>query len=169
MDLDDQRAHYEVGASLPENIKVNGVELNAESPLRNLRAACAFYNIGQSGGKAKCFARLLEHQKKLELLLAKDLAAQGQAFDERIPVEQVMAKVRHYLTHLPYAAWCPSCTKHRAKQDQHRRTGKSHEQGVPTNSFDFCRVRATGSGALGEHGVAEEGGALLLVAQQRGL
>ena len=154
MDLSDQRAHYEVGVALPENIKVNGIELTAESPLRNLRAARAFYNIGQSGGKAKCFARLLDHQKKLELLLAKDLAAQGRAFEGRIHIEQVMAKVpteeekkRHYLTHLPYAAWCPSCIKHRAKQDQHRRTGKSHEQGVPAICFDFCRVRATGSGA----------------------
>ena len=71
VDLDDQRVEHEIGKPLPRSIKVNGIELTADSPLRNLRAAYGFYSIGQSGGKAKCYGRLLDHQKKLELLLAK--------------------------------------------------------------------------------------------------
>ena len=78
---------------------------------------------------------------------------------------------QHELTHLPYEAWCTACLKHRARQDQRRRTGKAHEQGCPTISFDFCYVKASGSGAIGEEeddgartGLEVERGALLLVA-----
>ena len=75
--------------------------------------------------------------------------------EERIPLEQASAREptaeerrRRELTHLPYRAWCTACLKHRARQDQHRRTGKSHEHGCPTVSFDFCYVKASGSGRL---------------------
>ena len=104
----------------------------------------------------------MSHQHQLELLMARDLAAQGRAMEERIPLEQVSAREptaeerrQHELTHLPYQAWCTACLKHRARQDQHRRTGKSHGQGCPTVSFDFCYVKASGSGAIGEE--AEDG------------
>ena len=177
--LDDQLVRFEVGPALPSHITVNDVVLTLESPLRSLRAACSYYKIGQSGGKKKCLGRLLEHQNKMELLLAKDLAAQTEAFEKRIPLEQAVAKEpteeerrQHQLTHIPYAPWCASRLKHRARQDQHRRTGRAREQGCPTISFDLCHVRASGSGALGREdeedkaqlGVSDEGGALLLVA-----
>ena len=158
-DLDDQMVQYEVGVAVPEEIRVNDVTLTLESPLRSLRAACAFYQIGQSGGKQKCFSRLVAHQGALELMMARDLAARGQAMGQRIPLEQVAAKVpteaerkAHELTHVPYAPWCPACIKHRARPDQHRRSGKSHDQGCPTISFDFCKVKAKGSAAFGSRG-----------------
>ena len=176
--LEDQEAWLEVGVAVPSQLQVNGVVLTLDSPLRSLRAACAFYRIGQSGGKQKCFNRLMSHQHQLELLMARDLAAQGRAMDKRIPLEQVSAreptmeeKKQHELTHLPYEAWCTACLKHRARQDQHRRTGKAHEQGCPTISFDFCYVKASGSGAVGgeeedgaQAGLEVERGALLMVA-----
>ena len=178
-DLDDQMVQYEVGVAVPEEIRVNDVTLTLESPLRSLRAACAFYQIGQSGGKQKCFSRLVAHQGALELMMARDLAARGQAMSQRIPLEQVAAKLpteaerkAHELTHVPYASWCPACIKHRARPDQRRRSGKSHDQGYPTISFDFCKVKAKGSEALGaeEEDQAQEGvhdgesGALWLIA-----
>ena len=93
VNLDDQLVRFEVGPALPSQIQVNGIVLTLESPLRrSLRAACAYYKIGQSGGKRKCFSRLLEHQNKMELLLARDLAAQAEAFEKRIPLEQAVAK-----------------------------------------------------------------------------
>ena len=36
-------------------------------------------------------------------------------------------KRKHSLTHVPFGGWCSSCVKHRAKQDQHRRTGHARE------------------------------------------
>lgn len=157
INLDDQRVHHEVGVALTGSITVNGVELTAESPLRNLRAACSFYKIGRGGGEQSAMEGSLTVRISWSLLLARDLAARGRAFDERVPTEQAMVQVpteeekrRRLLTHLPYAGWCASCVKHRAKQDQRRRTGRAHEQGVPTISFHLCKVRASGSGARGE-------------------
>ena len=176
--LDDQAVHIEVGVAIPARIQVNGVELTLESPLRTLRAACAFYQIGQPGSKAKCFSRLVEHQAQLELLQARDLANQALASQGRVPREQAIAKEpneeekrKHSLTHVPYAPWCPSCIKHRGRPDPHRRTGKSREAGTVV-SFDFSYTNERGIGPLGapeeadqaQMGVADEGGALWLVA-----
>lgn len=92
---------------------MNEIELTAERPLRGLRAACAFYKIGQSGGKAKCFKRLVEHRGKLELMRARDLTRSAEAALSRRPVEHAVSKTPskeeqrlHELTHSPYAAWC---------------------------------------------------------------
>ena len=57
-DLEQKMVRYEIGVE----IRVNEIPLTVDSPLRSLRAACAFYQIGQSGGKRKCFSRLVAHQ-----------------------------------------------------------------------------------------------------------
>ena len=57
--LDDQEARLEIGVAVPSQLQVNGIVLTLDSPLRSLRDACAFYRIGQSGGKQKCFNRLM--------------------------------------------------------------------------------------------------------------
>lgn len=51
IELDDQRVHREVGVALPRSVKVNGIELTADTPLTNLRAACSFYSIGQEANQ----------------------------------------------------------------------------------------------------------------------
>ena len=48
-------------------VVVNGVELSESSSLRALRAGLTHYDLSTSGSKVKCFARLLNHQKALEL------------------------------------------------------------------------------------------------------
>lgn len=179
-DLDDQAVKYELGAAIPDRIRINDVELAAESPLRSLRAACAFYKVGQSGGKRKCFGRLVEHQGTLELMRARDSTASAEAALTRRPIEQSVAKAptaeekrNHELTHIPYAPWCECCVKHRARQDQHRRSGGAREAG-PAISFDFAYTRPSGIGPLGEpeedgaqEGVADdESGWLLCVPKQ---
>ena len=54
MDLDDQRVQLEIGIALPEQLMVNDVVLTLESPLRQLRAACAYMEPrdGQGLGRA---------------------------------------------------------------------------------------------------------------------
>ena len=178
VDLEDQQVRFEVGVAIPDRIQVNGVELSLDSPLRTLRAACAFYQVGQSGSKRKCFGRLVEHQARLELLQARDLARHAQELQGREPREQALAKEpgeeekrKHALTHVPYAPWCSACIKHRGRPDPHRRTGKARESG-PVVSFDFSYTNARGIGPLGapeesdqaQIGVPDEGGALWLIA-----
>lgn len=71
---------------------MNGVQLNANSPLRSLRSACALYKIGQSGSKQKCFTRLVAHQGLCALLQARDLAANARASMGRELLEQAINK-----------------------------------------------------------------------------
>eukprot|EP00435_Cladocopium_sp_Y103_P013965 s1844_g3.t1 len=44
-------------------VLVNGVELTPSSTLAALKAGCKYYSLSTSGSKAKCFTRLLNHQK----------------------------------------------------------------------------------------------------------
>ena len=46
-----------------DEVIVNGVTLTCNDTLANLRAACSSYGLSTSGGKAKCFGRILQHQK----------------------------------------------------------------------------------------------------------
>ena len=108
-----------------------------------MREACSFYNLSTSGSKDRCFKRLLEHQKKLELQLILGAAREAQAAEERQPRPQHLAEapdeetqMRHILCHLPYADWCPSCVAHRARPDRQENTGAVKESS-PTVSFDF--------------------------------
>ena len=110
---------------------------------------------------------------------ARDLTRSAEAALARKPIEQTIAKTPskeeqrlHDLTHLPYAAWCESCVKHRARPDQRRRSGQAREAG-PAISFNFAFTHASGIGPLGspedddgaQMGVADdESGALWLIA-----
>ena len=42
----------------PSKIRVGGVELTADSTLKQLRDGCTFLSIGKTGSKAKCWQRL---------------------------------------------------------------------------------------------------------------
>ena len=71
----------------------------------------------------------------------------------KAPTEE--EKRAHELTRVPFAPWCSACIKHIAREDQPQ---------------DFCKVKAGGSGALGEEeedeaqeGVQDESGALWMV------
>ena len=62
-----QKGEIVVGEILPTEIEVNGNLLTADSNLATLRAACGFCGVSRSGSKAKCFRKLCQHQKTLEL------------------------------------------------------------------------------------------------------
>ena len=69
-----ERAKFPVGAYViqpfdEDKLVVNGVELTRVSKLTDLRAACTCYNLSNSGGKDKCYIRLVAHMKQLELEL----------------------------------------------------------------------------------------------------
>ena len=140
-----------VGNLMPDQITVNGLELSEASRLRELRAACNFYGISQSGSKKSCYHRLVSHQKEVELRAARDAVASAREEMERrpkcpkiveMPSEEEQA--RHCLTHLPYASWCEACLMHKARPDRHLRTGESKTTGIPIVSFDFAYTQADG-------------------------
>ena len=135
-----------------DEVNVNGTVLTANSSLAALRAGCAFYGVSSSGSKTKCFQRLVDHAKKLELEMVMAASREAQRDQERPPLAPGSAEVpsefeqaQHRLTHIPYQAWCPSCISHRARADRHERTGESHAGPVPTISFDFSTPSQTGN------------------------
>ena len=109
------------GADIPEGqivvrpdsddeITVNGTVLKLTSALVALRAGCQFYNLSTSGSKQRCFQRLVDHQKKLELELVMSASRDAQQQLQRQPVSPPAAdlppeadQAAHRLTHLPYA------------------------------------------------------------------
>eukprot|EP00435_Cladocopium_sp_Y103_P067384 s792_g30.t1 len=143
-----------------DEVNVNGTILRESSSLAALRAGCSFYNLSTSGSKSKCFKRLLEHSKKLELDMVMAAARESQRSQERHPLAPVSAEVptefeqaQHRLSHFPYKSWCPSCVAHRARSDKHERTGESHSGSVPTISFDFFFTKSDGQ--AGKEGDAD--------------
>ena len=159
---------------IPEDeVNVNGVLLRESSTLATLRAGSSSYGVSTSGSKQKCFKRLIEHSKKLELEAVMAAAKEAQSQQERHPLAPVSAEIpseyeqsQHRLTHVPYRAWCPSCIAHRARADRHERTGEAHAGEVPTVSFDYFFTKSDGLG--GEHDEAEKITSLVVVDSQTG-
>ena len=97
-------------------VLVNGVELTPTSSLLALGTGLTFYNLSTSGSRAKCFTRLLNHQKKLELEIIhsaaehsmKDSARVPRSVDLKVPPSEAEQE-QHNLTPLPYAPRCASC------------------------------------------------------------
>ena len=136
-----------------DHLTVNGTELFPHTALATLREACGFYNLSQSGGKERCFKRLWEYQKKLELQTALAAARETEAEQMRQPNPQKLAEAPderaqqlHMLTHLPFQDWCPQCVAHRSRPDRHLRDGSVKDSGVATVSFDFAYTKAVAPG-----------------------
>ena len=89
----------------------------------------------------------------MELQTALAAARETEAAEIREPRPQRLAeppdeqtRLKHMLTHLPYAEWCEHCVAHRARQDRHVRDGSVKDGGIPTVSFDFAYTKAVGPG-----------------------
>ena len=145
--------HLVLAPERGDHLNVNGVELFRDSALATLRQGCAFYGLSQSGAKERCFKRLWEHQKKLELQTALTAARETEAEQQRLPNPQPLAEppddraiALHMLTHLPFADWCADCISHRSRPDRHKRDGSVKDSGIPTVSFDFAYTKAVEPG-----------------------
>eukprot|EP00435_Cladocopium_sp_Y103_P055226 s2135_g18.t1 len=53
-----------------DHLNFNGTDLYPTTALATLSEACAFFHLSQSGSKERCFKRLWEHQKRLDLQTA---------------------------------------------------------------------------------------------------
>ena len=93
-----------------DEIVVNGTKLNMNSALAALRAGCTFFNLAISGSKRRCFQRIVNHLKKVELetvmatgkTAQTEMGGQPAARPSATPsseAEQALRKV----TRIPYA------------------------------------------------------------------
>lgn len=121
-----------------DKVVVNGIELTVESRLAELKAACAFLRVSRSGGKAKCYARLVSHMKQEELKAAREAADAGRLELHRephgVPVTEAPSQAiqdQHALTHVPY-------TSHGVHRAWHFARGLIDEKLVANPEFQDC-------------------------------
>ena len=114
-------ATQDVPKELPASLQVGDLEVTAESPLKELRAACRLWNLGQS-----VYKRLVTHSRTSHLKRQYDQMIEGSMEASRQPREVVAPKApspeeskRHVLTHLPYASWCQYCVQYKARERRH--------------------------------------------------
>ena len=132
-----------------DKIVVNGIELTSTSSLTSFQVACAFRGISISGPRMKCYRRLVNHMKTLELQAAYEAVQAYKKSETRHPHFQVPAEKpsdyevqKHCLTHLPYAPWCSHCLAHRGRPDRHERNDAAKEGSIPVISFGFCTTKS---------------------------
>ena len=75
-----------------DHLSVNGVEFYRNTALATMHEACSFYHLSSSGGKSRCFQRLWDFQKKLELQMALAAAREAEASQQRLPKPQHLAE-----------------------------------------------------------------------------
>eukprot|EP00913_Durusdinium_trenchii_P031885 g29862.t1 len=89
----EPEARLAMGPGVPDHIMVNGIQLTAASPLRQLRAACNFFGVSQSGSRLRYYQRLVSHMKERELKAAAEAVAAAQLqMKEKFDIEVNMAK-----------------------------------------------------------------------------
>ena len=127
------------------SVMVQGVTLDSTTPLRIIRAACKNLGLSSNGSKMKCLKRLHQHIQAQELLAQQGATASLEDEISREPLAPAVPQVptdeqrmKHYLTHQPYAPWCEFCISNRAREDVHQSVTPSSAGSVV--SFDFGYV-----------------------------
>ena len=126
------------------SVLVQGVTLDSTTPLRIIRAACKNLGLSHNGSKMKCLRRLHQHIQAQELLAqhGATTALQNEVVREpsapAIPQEPTdEERMKHYLTHQPYAQWCEFCIANRAREDVHQRVDPSGGRSVISYDFGY--------------------------------
>ena len=127
------------------SVMVQGVTLDSTTSLRIIRAACKNLGLSSNGSKMKCLKRLHQHIQAQELLAQQGATASLEDEISREPLAPAVPQVptdeqrmKHYLTHQPYAPWCEFCISNRAREDVHQSVTPSSAGSVV--SFDFGYV-----------------------------
>ena len=136
-------------------VVIDGVRYNMDSTLKHLREACISLGLSKNGSKKNCFKRLLEHIQHQELIASQSATAKVGSESQRLPIKQKRpeepsqaAVDAHNLVHEPYAAWCPLCVAHRARQDVPSRRGEQglrSDHSVVSWDFGFCSRTSDGT------------------------
>ena len=138
-----QRMELVVGRDV---VEVAGVKVYPNSSVKTLQAACEYFSISQGGSKQKLWNRILAHLDKMNIQAAQEIVVQAKREGERVPQEQKLnlppddynEVLKHNLTHLPYANWCPSCIKGKGRPDYRKEDFEKYtKRQLPCISFDL--------------------------------
>ena len=136
----------EVGDEDEAQVVIDEQVLTMETKVKELKEWCTKLGLATSGSKTKILNRLRAYKANEERKIALELAKKLYAEDERRPVAISVPKLPtraeqdlHFLTHLPYAAWCAYCVAHRGKEDARKSEERSDkkDRGLSVISFDY--------------------------------
>ncbi|CAE7778784.1 unnamed protein product [Symbiodinium sp. CCMP2592] len=146
----------------PEDLTLDNVALDMQTPLADLRELCKKLSLPSSGPKPKVLSRLKKHRELVEKQLATDVAHSLFKEQERQPsmmkvpvLPTPQQQEAHFITHQPFASWCPACVLARSRQSPHsqQREAKAEKEGdkkLTTMQIDYAYT------FTGDRGIANE-------------
>ncbi|CAE7287397.1 unnamed protein product [Symbiodinium sp. CCMP2592] len=130
-----------------EVVHVGDKTFREASSLKDLRWACKFLQIPQSGKKAVLWDRLKKEVAMSQLKVAvkaSDAVIEAYTPDVRqgpLPVKpDAQTVMLHELTHIPRMDWCESCQAARSKEDDHPVAEPKRQVNVVSMDFMFNRT-----------------------------
>ena len=142
--------------------KLDGIALEMETPLAELRDLCKRLGLASSGPKPKVLKRLRAHKEVLEKQLATEIAQGIYKEQERNPdtlkvpvLPTPQQQEAHFITHQPFASWCSACVLARSRQTPHSQgkeaqAEKDGDKKLTTIQIDYAYT------FTGDRGIAEE-------------
>ena len=136
----------ELGDEAEMRVEIDEHVLTMDTKIKVLKDWCTRIGLATSGNKTKVLNRLRAYKANEERKVALELAQKLYAEDERRPLTLQVPKLPtraeqdlHFLTHLPYAAWCSYCVAHRGKEDARKQEDGSdrRDRGRSVISFDY--------------------------------
>ena len=152
-----------------EEAMLDDVALSMETPLRDLRELCRKLGLPSSGAKPKVLKRLRTQKEVIEKQLAAEVARDMYKEQERnpeVPKAPVLPTPQqqeaHFVTHQPFASWCPACVLARSRQSPHPRAkeAKAEKEGdkkLATIQIDYAYTFTGDRGVIEEEPADEDG------------
>eukprot|EP00438_Fugacium_kawagutii_P009833 Skav200590 [mRNA] locus=scaffold2706:15622:22171:+ [translate_table: standard] len=129
-----------------DTLTLAGIDVNKDSSILLLKAACDYLQISQSGSKQELRNRILAELEKRALVADEELADIARDGIQRRPeavhtAEPPIDKAeidKRNLTHFPYVDWCEACAKAKGRPDRHMTdTSRGQRREYPIISWDF--------------------------------
>ena len=135
----------------PDGEVLEGVKLEEETPLKELRQLCDKLGLTRAGPKHKVLRRLKNYHEVLEKQMATEVAQKMYMERDRppdLPPTPLLPSARqqelHNVTHQPFVSWCEACVLGRSRASPHLRKpeagveAKDVEENVPVIQVDYC-------------------------------
>ena len=134
-----------VVAERPNEVELDEVVYTDKMTVKELQLACKERELPYSGSKKRLLDRLMAFRINLENQMKLSIANKLFEETQRRPLTLGQPKLpskkdqeAHFVTHIPYAAWCQACVASRAKEDHYTSREEKEDLGKNLIQLDFC-------------------------------
>ena len=127
MQLEAQEIEKMVVADRPDEIELDEVTYTEKMSVKEPQMACKEHGLPYTGSKRRLLDKLLAFKINIENKLKLSIANKLFQEQQRKPMTLGQPKLpslkdqeAHFVTHIPYAAWCQACVAS-AKEDKRER------------------------------------------------